>query len=136
MGDKRRLERCSHHGEPSGMVESLNYNFIILRTAEKDLICLPCNKHIIDSLANNWLLIVDFLVALQYKRRGSSTSDQQEDEDEDREEQDLEGTQLTMVNCTLGSSASSLNNNSGCPDEEIASPKAACLSVPALGPNG
>ncbi|XP_032682628.1 protogenin-like isoform X1 [Odontomachus brunneus] len=71
----------------------------------------------------------------QYKRRGSSTSDQQ-DEEEDREEPDLEGTQLTMVNCTLGSSASSLNNNSGCPDGEIASPKAACLSVPALGPNG
>lgn len=74
---------------------------------------------------------------LQYKRRGSSASDQREDEnEEDVEEQDLESTQLTMVNCTLGSSASSLNNNSGCPDGEIASPKAACVSVPALGPNG
>ncbi|EFN87203.1 Protogenin [Harpegnathos saltator] len=70
----------------------------------------------------------------QYKRRGSSASDNQR---EDEEEQDLEGTQLTMVNCTLGSSASSLNNNSGCPDEDIASPKATCeTSVPVLGPNG
>ncbi|KAG5334508.1 PRTG protein, partial [Acromyrmex charruanus] len=70
----------------------------------------------------------------QYKRRGSSASNDQREEEE---EQDLEGTQLTMVNCTLGSSASSLNNNSGCPDDEISSsPKATCVSVPALGPNG
>ncbi|XP_011633791.1 protogenin-like [Pogonomyrmex barbatus] len=71
----------------------------------------------------------------QYKRRGSSASNNQQEEEE--EEQDLEGTQLTMVNCTLGSSASSLNNNSGCPDGETSSsPKATCASVPALGPNG
>ncbi|XP_071629557.1 protogenin [Temnothorax longispinosus] len=70
----------------------------------------------------------------QYKRRGSSTSNNQQEEEE---EQDLEGTQLTMVNCTLGSSASSLNNNSGCPDGETSSsPKSTCASVPALGPNG
>ncbi|XP_025993555.2 protogenin isoform X2 [Solenopsis invicta] len=70
----------------------------------------------------------------QYKRRSSSASNNQQEEEE---EQDLEGTQLTMVNCTLGSSASSLNNNSGCPDDETSSsPKATCASVPALGPNG
>ncbi|RLU22847.1 hypothetical protein DMN91_005125 [Ooceraea biroi] len=74
----------------------------------------------------------------QYKRRGSSASrNQRVDEEEEEEEQDLEGTQLTMVNCTLGSSASSLNNNSGCPDGETSSsPKAAHVSAPALGPNG
>ncbi|KAM0737223.1 Protogenin [Formica fusca] len=70
----------------------------------------------------------------QYKRRGSSASNNQQEEEE---EQDLEGTQLTMVNCTLGSSTSSLNNNSGCPDGETSSSsKAPCASVPALGPNG
>ncbi|XP_012233250.2 protogenin-like [Linepithema humile] len=68
----------------------------------------------------------------QYKRRGSSASNNLQEE-----EQDLEGTQLTIVNCTLGSSTSSLNNNSGCPDGETSSsPKATCVSVPALGPNG
>ncbi|CAL1676693.1 unnamed protein product [Lasius platythorax] len=74
----------------------------------------------------------------QYKRRGSSVSNnQQEEEEEEEEEQDLEGTQLTMVNCTLGSSASSLNNNSGCPDGETSSsPRAQCASIPTLGPNG
>lgn len=69
---------------------------------------------------------------MQYKRRDSSASNNQQEED-----QDLEGTQLTIVNCTLGSSTSSLNNNSGCPDGETSSsPKATCVSVPALGPNG
>ncbi|XP_036143193.1 protogenin isoform X2 [Monomorium pharaonis] len=76
----------------------------------------------------------------QYKRRSSSASNNQQEEEEEEgeeEEQDLEGTQLTMVNCTLGSSASSLNNNSGCADGETSSlPKTVCASVPALGPNG
>ncbi|XP_017758579.1 PREDICTED: protogenin-like [Eufriesea mexicana] len=51
-------------------------------------------------------------------------------------EQDLDGTQLTVVNCTLGSSSSSLNNNFGCPDGDTSLPKSMCISVPALGPNG
>ncbi|XP_076296458.1 protogenin B-like isoform X3 [Lasioglossum baleicum] len=51
-------------------------------------------------------------------------------------EPDLEGTQLTIVNCTLGSSSSSLNNNSGCPDGDSSLSKSMCISVPALGPNG
>lgn len=41
-----------------------------------------------------------------------------------------------MVNCTLGSSSSSLNNNSGCTDGDTSLPKSMCISVPALGPNG
>lgn len=55
---------------------------------------------------------------------------------EQEPEQDLDGTQLTMVNCTLGSSSSSLNNNSGCPDGDTSLPRSTCISVPALGPNG
>lgn len=55
---------------------------------------------------------------------------------EQEPEQDLDGTQLTVVNCTLGSSNSSLNNNSGCPDGDTSLPKPICISLPALGPNG
>lgn len=53
-------------------------------------------------------------------------------------EEDLEGTQLTAVNCSLGSSSSSsLNNNSGCPDGgDVSLSKSVCISVPALEPNG
>lgn len=52
------------------------------------------------------------------------------------QEQDLDRTQLTMVNCTLKSSNSSLNNNSGCPDGDTSLSKSMCISVPTLGPNG
>ncbi|KAG6802324.1 protogenin-like isoform X1 [Apis mellifera caucasica] len=52
------------------------------------------------------------------------------------QEQDLDGTQLTIVNCTLKSSNSSLNNNSGCPDGDTSLSKSMCISVPTLGPNG
>ena len=58
--------------------------------------------------------------------------------EEGEPEADLEGTQLTMVNCTLGSSSrsSSLNNNSGCQDGDASLSKSTCISVPALEPNG
>ncbi|XP_017797169.1 PREDICTED: protogenin-like [Habropoda laboriosa] len=70
----------------------------------------------------------------QYKTKDSVVLSTQKQEQEP--EQDLDGTQLTMVNCTLGSSSSSLNNNSGCPDGDTSLPKSMCISVPALGPNG
>ncbi|KAG7213439.1 hypothetical protein KM043_002717 [Ampulex compressa] len=67
----------------------------------------------------------------QYKRRSSIISCKQQEQ-----EHDLDGTQLTMVNYTLGGSSSSLNNNSGCPEGDMSLPKSICVSVPALGPNG
>ncbi|XP_033362311.1 protogenin-like isoform X3 [Bombus vosnesenskii] len=70
----------------------------------------------------------------QYKTMDSVVLSTQKQEQEP--EQDLDGTQLTVVNCTLGSSNSSLNNNSGCPDGDTSLPKPICISVPALGPNG
>nr|XP_033336778.1 protogenin B-like [Megalopta genalis] len=70
----------------------------------------------------------------QYKTKDSAVFVKQTSEHE--LEPDLEGTQLTMVNCTLGSSSSSLNNNSGCPDGDTSLSKSMCISVPALGPNG
>ncbi|XP_015430760.1 PREDICTED: protogenin-like [Dufourea novaeangliae] len=70
----------------------------------------------------------------QYKTQDSVVFVKEKQEQEP--EPDLEGTQLTMVNCTLGSSSSSLNNNSGCPDGDTSLSKAMCISVPALGPNG
>ncbi|XP_029047442.1 protogenin-like [Osmia bicornis bicornis] len=70
----------------------------------------------------------------QYKTKDSVVLNKQKQEQEP--EQDLEVIQLTMVNCTLGSSSSSLNNNSGCTDGDTSLPKSMCISVPALGPNG
>ncbi|XP_012138183.2 protogenin isoform X1 [Megachile rotundata] len=70
----------------------------------------------------------------QYKTKDTVVSSKQKQEQES--EQDLEVMQLTMVNCTLGSSSSSLNNNSGCADGDTSLPKSMCISVPALGPNG
>ncbi|CAL7934192.1 unnamed protein product [Xylocopa violacea] len=70
----------------------------------------------------------------QYKTMDSVISSTQKQEQEP--EQDLDGTQLTVVNCTLGSSSSSLNNNSGCPEGDTSLPKSMCISVPTLGPNG
>ncbi|XP_076629376.1 protogenin B isoform X1 [Colletes latitarsis] len=70
----------------------------------------------------------------QYKSKDSVVLNKEKQEQE--LDLDLEGTQLTMVNCTLGSSSSSLNNNSGYPDGDTSLSKSMCISVPALGPNG
>ncbi|KAI4495477.1 hypothetical protein M0802_008691 [Mischocyttarus mexicanus] len=67
----------------------------------------------------------------QYKRRDSTVLRKNEEES-----QDLDDTQFTMVNCTLDSNSGSLNNNSGCPDNDISSENVTCTSVPVLGPNG
>ncbi|XP_024942051.1 protogenin isoform X2 [Cephus cinctus] len=74
----------------------------------------------------------------QYKRRASAISNQQQQPDQEDQELDLEGTQLTMVNCTLDSSSSSLNNNLGCTETSLSSSprKTASTSVPVLNPNG
>lgn len=64
----------------------------------------------------------------QYKARGSSTSSKQE--------QGLNDTQLTMVNCTLRSSDNSLNNNLGGFGNEASSEKITSNSFPILEPNG
>ncbi|KAK2586091.1 hypothetical protein KPH14_008375 [Odynerus spinipes] len=68
----------------------------------------------------------------QYKRRDSTILSKNEEEN-----QDLDGTQFTMVNCTLDSNSGSLNNNSECPDNDISSSEnVTCTSIPVLGPNG
>ncbi|XP_017885613.1 protogenin-like [Ceratina calcarata] len=67
-----------------------------------------------------------------YKTMESVVSSTEKEEPES----DLDGTQLTVVNCTLGDSSSSLNNNCGCPDGDTPLPKSMCIPVPALGPNG
>ncbi|XP_015176412.1 PREDICTED: protogenin isoform X3 [Polistes dominula] len=67
----------------------------------------------------------------QYKRRDSTVLRKN-----DEESQDLDDTQFTMVNCTLDSNSGSLNNNSGCQDNDISSENVTCTSVPVLGPNG
>ncbi|XP_046817800.1 protogenin-like isoform X3 [Vespa crabro] len=67
----------------------------------------------------------------QYKRRDSTVLRKNEEEN-----QDLDDTQFTMVNCTLDSNNGSLNNNSGCPDNDISSENVICTSIPVLGPNG
>ncbi|XP_014611441.1 PREDICTED: protogenin-like [Polistes canadensis] len=67
----------------------------------------------------------------QYKRRDSTVLRKNEEES-----QDLDDTQFTMVNCTLDSNSGSLNNNSGCQDNDISSENVTCTSVPVLGPNG
>lgn len=50
--------------------------------------------------------------------------------------QDLDSTQLTLVNCSLGDSVESLNNNLGCTESEALSEKTAPTIIPVLGPNG
>ncbi|XP_043479133.1 protogenin B-like isoform X1 [Leptopilina heterotoma] len=66
----------------------------------------------------------------QYKARGGNASSKQQ-------EQGLNDTQLTMVNCTLRSSANSLNNNLGGFGSETSSEKITSNnSFPILEPNG
>ncbi|XP_051165307.1 protogenin B-like isoform X2 [Leptopilina boulardi] len=66
----------------------------------------------------------------QYKAKGGSASSKQQ-------EQGLNDTQLSMVNCTLRSSANSLNNNLGGFGSEASSVKIRSNnSFPILEPNG
>ncbi|XP_066594612.1 protogenin-like isoform X2 [Prorops nasuta] len=66
----------------------------------------------------------------QYKKVGNNSATPQQES-----EQNLDGTQLTIVNCTLGSD-SSLNNNFVCLEEDVSPQKVSSTSVPVIGPNG
>lgn len=92
-------------------------------------------------------------VLLQYKQKNSPVSikqteeededdenveeeeeEEEENMDEDEDDADLDATELTMIDCTLIDSDSSLNNNLNC---STSSPcKIITAVVPILEPNG